>query len=305
MQGLIAYIRGPPSETKATLSPYKPPAPAKLVTHSTANSQQLDLQKETEVGTFNEDIAKILETFAKNNLKNIGKVLVKFIGDSLRNNPKTKHFAGVAEIAAEALVSGLADHVSERVYEVAKNIRPDDLKNGGIGDLKQIVIRAMLSSKEPLKVGIARAIEKKAEELKKKAKKWNKILGDITQDKIAKIPGVDKELSEAIRKMIENAGDNLANEVLQKLKSPEKDKIIGKVVDHAYNGAAALAKASGEKFSEIVKAAGDLQRQLVKDFKESDEFPQASSQLNITFPRKQAQSSGTIFMKANNLSFIK
>ncbi|KAI1698448.1 hypothetical protein DdX_17903 [Ditylenchus destructor] len=264
---LIGFIEGPPTQTNAILSPYKPPAPGKLMIHSTADSQALDLQTEIENGTLNEDIAKILETFAKNNLQNIGKILVKIIGDFLRKNPKTQHFADIAEMAADVVVNHLADHISKRVYEVTKDMRPEDLKNVGKGDLKKIVIGAILSSKEPFKVAIARAIEKKAEELKKKAAKWNEILGDISQDKIAKIPGVDKELSAAIRKLIESAGDNLANEAYQKIKSPGKDKIIGKFVDHAYNGAAALAKASGEKFGAIARAVADLQDTLVKDFR--------------------------------------
>ncbi|KAI1703046.1 hypothetical protein DdX_15105 [Ditylenchus destructor] len=267
---LLGFVGGAPIQTGVILSPYKLPAPEKLMIHSTADSQTLDLQTETENGTSNEVIAKILETFAKNNLQNIGKILVKIIGDFLRKSPKTQYFADIAEMAAETVVNHLADHISKRVYEVTKDVRYNDLKNGGKGDLKKIVIGAILSSKEPLKVAIARAIEKKAEELKKKAGTWNENLADISQDKIAKIPGVDKELSSAIRKLIVSAGDNLTNEAYQKIKSPGKDKIIGKFVDHAYNGAAALAKASGEKFGAIARVVADLQGILIKDFIESD-----------------------------------
>ncbi|KAI1694281.1 hypothetical protein DdX_20190 [Ditylenchus destructor] len=93
---------------------------------------------------------------------------------------------------------------------------------------------------------IAQAINKKAEELKEKSGKWSEILADVSKAQIAQLPGIDEELTHNIGKVIESAYQDLANKAYQKLKTPEKDKIVGKWVDQAYNGLA-LVTASGEK----------------------------------------------------------
>ncbi|KAI1698447.1 hypothetical protein DdX_17902 [Ditylenchus destructor] len=237
----ISFISAVPNRTTTALSSHDPAAPtAQLSPTSIPDSQKALIKSEP----YNDDMAKLLETLIKKAINNIGQNLIKMFGNFFRSKPKTMPFAGIAEKTAGAVVFFLANVLSKRVYDMTSRVGPNEIKNEG--GLQRIMIKEIMSAREPLKETITQAINKKAEELKEKSGRWSEILAGVSKAQIAQLPGIDEELTQDIGKIIENAGQDLANKAYQKLKSPEKDKMVGKWVDHAYNGMA-FVTASGEK----------------------------------------------------------
>lgn len=110
-------------------------------------------------------------------------------------------------------------------------------------------------------------------------------MGDDVARKISQIHGFDEALADAVKKVLEETGDDLAKEALLMLKSPEKNKAVGGIIDNAYGAALSavsgtiraignVARASGERAisraSIITKCLVAVHTQLIEDFVELD-----------------------------------
>ncbi|KAI1703261.1 hypothetical protein DdX_14996 [Ditylenchus destructor] len=240
--------------------------------------------------SYNLRIADILKALAEKNINTVAETFASGLGNLLRKNETLKPFAGYAEEVTKITLEWLAGVIAQRVYNVTRKFHSSEFiglaMKKEMESLKEITNKAIDDSKETFKKTVIAAIDKKAELLiEEKSEKWKKILGDDVARKISQIHGFDEALADAVKKVLEETGDDLAKEALLMLKSPEKNKAVGGIIDNAYGAALSavsgtiraignVARASGERAisraSIITKCLVAVHTQLIEDFVELD-----------------------------------